>query len=68
MYDEATTGLGGEVKEKPAAKPKTRAQKVKDWQKENHAAYKQACEDHCTCTPSRAQMLLIHQWDSPPID
>jgi hypothetical protein len=66
MYDEHTATLGGDVKE-PIAKPKTHAQKVADWRKENQPAYKEACEAHCTCTPTRAQMLLINQWEMPPV-
>ena len=67
MYDEHIATPGGEVKE-PVAKPKTRAQKVKDWQKANAPEYKKACEANCVCTPTRAQMLLIDQWDNPPVD
>ncbi len=67
-YDEHVATLGGEVKEKETATPKTREQRIADWRQDNAVAYKVACEDRCTCTPSRAQMLLLQQWDSPPID
>jgi hypothetical protein len=65
MYDEMPITPGGIVKPK---KPKSRAEKVKDWKATHQAEYKRACDDHCTCTPSRAQMLLIEQWDNPPVD
>ena len=69
MYDEAPTGFGGEVKEPVTkTKPKTRAQKVAEWQAANAPAYKAACASHCTCTPSRADMLLMDQWHNPPVD
>lgn len=70
MFDEKTESLGGDVKEKPAKpkKPPTRAQKIVAWRAENAVAHMRACESHCTCTPTRAEMLLIQQWDCPPID
>lgn len=70
MFDEPTATLGGDVKEKPAVKkPKSRAQRIADWRKKNAAAYGAACMmAHCTCTPTRAQMLLFKQWESPPVD
>lgn len=69
MYDEATTSLGGDVKEKPAkVKKPSRAARIEAWKKENKEAYREACEAHCVCTPTRAQMLLIDQWARPPVD
>jgi hypothetical protein len=45
-------------------RPKTRAEKISQWKRDNHAAYKRACDDsHCTCTPTRAQMLIIQQYE-----
>jgi hypothetical protein len=70
MYDEATATLGGDVKE-PAKKLKkpSRAERIAAWRKENEAAYTKAChESNCTCTPTRAQMLIMNQWASPPVD
>jgi hypothetical protein len=67
MYEDTSATLGGEVKER-LAKPKSRAEKIADWHKENEGAYKKACADTCTCTPTRAQILLLEQWDSPPVD
>jgi hypothetical protein len=52
----------------PIEKPKSRAQKIADWRKAHEAEYKKACDANCTCTPTRAQMLMINQWDSPPVD
>ena len=64
MYDETTATLGGEVIEKEApAKPKTRAQREADWKRENAPAIKEARRACCTCTPTRAQVLLMDQAD-----
>jgi hypothetical protein len=68
MYDEATATLGGDVKG-PVAKPKTRAERIEAWRDANRTTYLKACHDaQCTCTPTRAQMLLMDAWESPPID
>jgi hypothetical protein len=45
-------------------KPKTKAERISQWKREHHAAYKRACSnERCTCTPSRADMLLIQQYE-----
>jgi hypothetical protein len=50
-------------------RPKTRAQKLAEWRHAHYSEYKKACDDaQCTCTPTRAQMLIMNQYDSPPID
>ena len=68
MYDEATATLGGEVKE-AAAPPKSRAERISEWRAANRTAYVNACkESQCTCTPTRAQMMLMDAWQSPPVD
>lgn len=68
MFDEHATTAGGEVAEKIKA-PLTRDEKIAAWRKDNERAYKQACHEHeCTCTPTRAQMLLFDQWRNPPVD
>ena len=70
MFDEQTS-LGGEIKEKEQVKVKklTRAQRIAAWRKANEADYNKAChEAHCTCTPTRAQMLIMDNWRSPPVD
>lgn len=68
MYDEATATLGGEVKE-AAAPPKSRAERISEWRDANRRAYLNACkESQCTCTPTRAQMMLMDAWESPPVD
>ena len=68
MYDEATATLGGDVKE-PIAKPPSREEKVAAWRTEHEAAYKSACNnERCTCTPTRAEALLMQQWNNPPVD
>jgi hypothetical protein len=43
-------------------KPKTKAQKLQAFRKENHAAYQKACDSHCMCSPSRAELLLMAQY------
>jgi hypothetical protein len=74
MFDEHPESGGGEiavkvkVKAKAKVKPLTRAQRLVAWRKANEAAYVKACDAHCTCTPSRAQMLLIQKWHDPQID
>ena len=68
MFDETTASLGGEVLEK-VKKPPTRAQKVAAWRKAHQDAYNRTCHEvNCTCTPTRAQALILAQWDNPPID
>lgn len=67
MFDEATATMGGNTATK-IEKPKSRAQRIEDWRKQNQAAYKQACDANCTCTPTRADMLMMDQWNNPPID
>jgi hypothetical protein len=50
------------VKEAPPIK--TKEQKLEEFRKANHLAYRRACsESQCTCTPTRAQMLLIDQYE-----
>lgn len=68
MNDQVTATLVGDLVDSPIAKPPTRQEKIEAWREQNAAAYKQACQDVCTCTPTRAQMLLHDQWDNPPID
>lgn len=67
MFDETTASAGGEIAEK-IKKPPTRAQKIAAWREANQTAYTAACHEHCTCTPTRAQMILLQQWENPPID
>jgi hypothetical protein len=53
----------------PIEKPKTRAQKIEEWRSAHAAEYSQTCHDvQCTCTPSRAQSLIIAAYENPPID
>ena len=67
MYDEATATMGGGTS--TIDKPKSRQEKVEEWRNKHNAEYRAACHEHeCTCTPTRAQMLLIQQWDNPPVD
>jgi hypothetical protein len=71
MYDEAVASAGG-VASDTIEKPKSRAQKVADWRSANETKYKEAREACCTCTPTRAQMLMVDQYEGDdryiPID
>jgi predicted SpoU family rRNA methylase len=50
-------------------KPKTRQQKIDEWRQIHAAEYGRTCHDvQCTCTPSRAQALIIAAYENPPID
>jgi hypothetical protein len=50
-------------------KPKTRQEKVDEYRKTHYAAYARACEsEQCTCTPTRAEMLIMDNYRNPPID
>lgn len=66
----AKATLVGDPVESPVKtkKPPSRAQRIAKWRKENKAAYQSACDAHCVCSPTRAQLLLINQWNSPPVD
>jgi hypothetical protein len=69
MNDQPTSTLIGDPVESPIKKPPTRDEKIKAWKIEHEAAYKSACEhERCTCTPTRAEALLMSQWNNPPID
>lgn len=50
-------------------KPKTRTQKIKEYRMAHQEEYAKAChESQCTCTPTRAQMLIMDNYQSPPVD
>jgi hypothetical protein len=69
MNDQPTATLIGDPVDSPIAKPPSRAARIKAWRKQHQAAYTKACTDsQCTCTPTRAQSLLMSQWDNPPVD
>jgi hypothetical protein len=72
MYDEAVASAGGVASDTIVEKPKSRAQKVADWKSANETKYKEAREACCTCTPTRAQMLMVDQYEGDdryiPID
>lgn len=70
-YDEHVATLGGEVKEPETKTPKTRDQRIADWKNENAGHYEAARQACCNCAPSRAQMLLVEQYEGRsncPID
>jgi hypothetical protein len=53
----------------PIEPPKTRQQKIDEYRKAHEAEYKRACEsERCTCTPTRAEMLIMERYNHPPID
>jgi hypothetical protein len=65
--DKASTFVGDTIT--PVKKPKTRAQKIAEYRRVHKYEYEKACSDaQCTCTPTRAQMLIIDNYQSPPID
>lgn len=71
MNDQVKGTLIGDPVEapvKPAAKPPSRQERIAAWRKENEAEYRAACDRNCMCTPSRADMLLMDHWNSPPVD
>lgn len=72
MFNETTATLGGDVIEKePKVKKPSRAARIAAWKKENQAAYEVANSACCVCTPTRAQALLVDQFNGNapiPID
>ena len=53
----------------PIEKPKTRQQKIAEYRAAHKAEYQRACEsERCTCTPTRAEMLIMENYNNPPID
>ena len=50
-------------------KPKTRDQKIAEYRAAHEVEYQNAChEERCTCSPTRAQMLIMENYNHPPID
>ncbi len=71
MNDHVTDTLVGDpiiVQGDIPVTPKTREERIADWRKENQAAFNQACSASCKCSPTKADMLMIEQWASPPVD
>jgi hypothetical protein len=53
----------------PIEKPKTREEKVHEYRVAHQLEYRRACEsERCTCTPTRAEMLIMQNYNNPPID
>jgi hypothetical protein len=53
----------------PIEKPKTREEKVEAYRKLHRGEYIRACDNaQCTCTPTRAEMLIMNNYKNPPID
>lgn len=42
---------------------KTREQRLEEWKNQNRAAYQAAQRSCCICTPSRAEALLVEQYE-----
>jgi hypothetical protein len=58
-----------EVIDLPRPPIKTRAEKVREWRNAHEVEWTKACESaHCTCTPTRAEMLIMQQYEDPPVD
>lgn len=69
MNDQVKGTLVGDPVDAPIAPPKSRAERIEDWRDANRAAYHKVCNEvQCTCTPTRAQALIMNAWDSPPVD
>jgi hypothetical protein len=68
MYDEHTATMGGDTTT-TIEKPKTRHEKIEEYRSAHEAEYRTACRDsQCTCTPTRAQMLIMQNYENPPVD
>jgi hypothetical protein len=53
----------------PLEKPKSREEKVAEYRAAHRAEYERACNnERCTCTPTRAEMLIMENYNHPPID
>lgn len=50
-------------------KPKSREEKIQEYRDAHLKEYKAACHDaSCTCTPTRAQALIMEAFEHPQID
>lgn len=61
--NDMTMGVDSGVAVDAPIVPKTRAQKEADWKNVNRGAYAKARDACCTCTPTRAQMLMVEQFE-----
>lgn len=53
----------------PLEKPKSREEKIQEYRTAHASEYRKACDDaQCTCTPTKAQMLIMQSYESPPVD
>jgi hypothetical protein len=49
--------------------PKSRSERIREYRDAHHAEYRRACDSaQCTCAPTRAEALIMAQYDNPPID
>lgn len=63
-YDEFPSGSGGVVEvETPKVKKPTKLERYNAWKEANKEAYRKALNAHTCCTPSRADMLLVQQYE-----
>lgn len=63
MNDMSVNASDATIVDSPIVKPPTRAEKVAAWKAANQSAYDAARRACCTCTPTRAQMLLVDQYE-----
>jgi|HubBroStandDraft_4_1064222.scaffolds.fasta_scaffold2196459_1 hypothetical protein len=70
MFNEAPSGSGGgEVEVKERLKKPSRAERIEAWRKEHQAEYNRACSDsNCRCSATKAEALIMEQFNHPPID
>jgi hypothetical protein len=67
MFNEAPSGSGGEVE--GLKKPLSRAERIEAWRQEHQAEYNKACADsNCRCSATKAEALIMEQFNHPPID
>jgi hypothetical protein len=68
MYDEAVASAGG-VTSDVVDKPKSRTEKIAEYRAAHESEYRSACrESECRCSPTKAELLIIESYRSPPID
>jgi hypothetical protein len=68
MYDETIASAGGVVGD-PIEKPKSRAERITEYRKAHASEYRSACDSaQCRCSPTKAELLIMGQYENPPID
>jgi hypothetical protein len=68
MYDEAVASAGG-VAGDVVDKPKSRSEKITEYRVAHESEYKKACEDaSCRCSATKAELLIMGNYERPPVD